>query len=121
MGRPLVRRLRAERIGRWGGDPQPGFDRHGIVVRLRTGRPAEIVLDRPLAQWPNHNLSLRNRELVFCETSRERVVGVDLDTGAERIVDVPGASTFVRALGRARRRPLPRRPSGRRSCTRSDL
>jgi hypothetical protein len=98
VGRPLVRRLRSGRTRRFGADPRPGAERRGLVVHLRPGEPAEIVIDRPLRRWPNHNVVLVGRELVFCETSHERVVGVHLDTGAERSVDVPGASTFVRAL-----------------------
>jgi len=98
VGRPLASRVRAERIRRFGADPQPGAARRGVVVRLRPGRPAEIVLERELGKWPNHNVVAHGRELVLCETSHGLVTGVDLDTGAERTVEVPGAASYVRGL-----------------------
>jgi hypothetical protein len=98
VGRPLAHRLRAERVRRFGADPQPGADRRGVVVHVCPGRPAEVVVERPLAKWPNHNVLEHGREIVLCETSRETVVAVQLDTGEERAVEVPGAMSFLRGL-----------------------
>jgi hypothetical protein len=97
-GRPLTRRLRAERIRRWGADPQPGAIRRGMILELTPGRPAEVLVDRSLAGWPNHNQLEHGRELVLCDTSRGCVVAVDRDTGAERTVAVPQAESFLRGL-----------------------
>ena len=98
VGRPVASRLRAERVRRFGADPRPGTDRRGLVVHVRPGRPAEVVVDRPLAKWPNHNVLEHGREVVLCETSRGIVVGLNRDSGEERSAKVPSASGFVRAL-----------------------
>jgi hypothetical protein len=98
VGRPLVRRIRAERVRRHGADPQPGTCRRGLVVHLRSGRPAEVIADRSLVKWPNHNVVAHGREAVLCDTSRGLVVAIDRDSGAERIVAVPQASRFLRGL-----------------------
>lgn len=98
VGRPLARRLRAERVRRFGADPQPGASRRGMVVLVRPGRPAEILVDRPLVKWPNHNQLAHGREIVLCETSTGRVVAIDRDSGAERAVAVPQAAAFLRGL-----------------------
>lgn len=97
-GRPVTRRLRAERVRQFGADPQPGSERRGLIVHLRPDRAAEVIVDRPLAKWPNHNVLEHGREIVLCETSRGLVVGVHRDTGEERSADVQGASGFVRGL-----------------------
>jgi hypothetical protein len=98
VGRPLMRRLRAGRVRRFGADPQPGAARHGMIVLLAPDRPAEVVVDRPLVWWPNHNQVPHGREVVLCETSAGRVVAVDRDTGAQRSVAVPQSSSFLRGL-----------------------
>jgi len=98
VGRPLTRRLRAGRVDRFGADPRPGAERHGIIAHLRPGRAAEVVVDRPLAKWPNHNVLVHGHEIVWCETSRGVVAGLARDTGTERQVEVHGASDFVRGL-----------------------
>jgi len=98
VGRPLMRRLRAERISRWGADPQPGAIRRGMILQLTRDCPAEVLVDRSLVGWPNHNQLEHGRELVLCDTSRGHVVAVDRDTGAERAVAVPQAESFLRGL-----------------------
>jgi hypothetical protein len=98
VGRPLTRRLRAERVRRFGADPQPGAHRRGMVLLLRAGAPAQVLIDRPLVHWPNHNQLAHGDEIVFCDTSGGRVVAIDPATGAERSVDVPQASAFLRGL-----------------------
>jgi hypothetical protein len=98
VGRPLARRLRATRVERFGADPQPGSKRHGMVVLVRRDGPAEVLVDRPLVKWPNHNQLPHGREVVLCETSTNRVVAVDRDSGAERVVAVPDAALFLRGL-----------------------
>jgi hypothetical protein len=100
VGRPLARRLRANRIAGFGADPQPGVDRRGLIVHLRPGRPAEMVVDIPLAHWPNHNVIDHGREVVLCDTSRGIVMAVDRATGATRAVEVPEAARFLRGLAR---------------------
>jgi hypothetical protein len=100
VGRLLARRLRAERVRRFGADPRPGASRRGLIVHLRPGRSAEIVVDRPLAHWPNHNVVEHGREVLLCETSRGIVVGLNRDTGEERSVEVQDAAGFVRGLAR---------------------
>jgi hypothetical protein len=97
-GRPLMRRLRAERISRWGADPQPGAIRRGMILVREPGRPARVLVDRLLAGWPNHNQVEHGGELVLCDTSRGQVVAVDRDSGAERTVAVPQAESFLRGL-----------------------
>lgn len=98
VGRPLTRRLRAERVARFGADPQPGTLRRGMVLLLRPGAPAEVLVDRPLVHWPNHNQLRHGHEIVLCDTSAGRVVAIDPATGTERAVEVPQASAFLRGL-----------------------
>jgi hypothetical protein len=98
VGRPLTNRLRADRVRRFGADPRPGAERRGLIVRVHSGNDAEVVVDRPLAGWPNHNVLVRGREIVLCETSQGTLVSLDMDTGEERSVDVQRSSGFVRGL-----------------------
>jgi hypothetical protein len=98
VGRPLTRRLRAGRVQRFGADPQPGTHRRGLIVRLAPGRAAEILVDRPLVRWPNHNQLVHGSELVLCDTAAGRVVAIDRDTGAERCAQIPQRSCFLRGL-----------------------
>jgi hypothetical protein len=98
VGRPLARRLRAERVRRFGADPQPGARRRGMVVSIARDRAAEVLVDRPLVNWPNHNQLAHGREIVVCDTSAGRVVAIDRETGRERAVTVPQAASFLRGL-----------------------
>lgn len=98
VGRPLTRRLRAERVRRFGADPVPGTVRRGMVVELRPGAPAQVLVDRTLVKWPNHNQLPHGDEIVLCDTSAGRVVAISPTTGAERVVEVPQASSFLRGL-----------------------
>jgi hypothetical protein len=90
--------MRAERLRRFGADPQPGVERRGLIVHVRQRRPAAVVVDRPLTAWPNHNVLEHGREIVLCETSRGRLLAVDRETRAERSVEVQPASGFLRGL-----------------------
>ena len=98
VGRPLTQRLRSARVERFGADPQPGARRRGMVLALRPGAAAEVLIDRPLVHWPNHNQLPHGDEIVLCDTSAGRVAAIDRRSGAQRAVDVPQASSFLRGL-----------------------
>jgi hypothetical protein len=98
VGRRLARRLRSERVRRFGADPQPGARRRGMVLSIARDGAAEVLVDRPLVKWPNHNQLAHGREIVLCDTSTGRVVAIDRDSGHERAVTVPQAASFLRGL-----------------------
>ena len=98
VGRPVSRRLRADRLRRFGADPQPGARRRGLIALVRPGRAAQVLSDRPLPGWSNHNQLVHGSELVLCDTGAGAVVAVDRDSSAERQAPIPQPSCFLRGL-----------------------
>ena len=105
IGRPFMRRLRAERVRRFGADPQPGSGRRGLVVHVRSGRRDGGGRGSLAAQVAQPQCAPSGRRLVLRHVAR-LVVARHRDTGAERVVAVPQASGFPRGLACAGGRPL---------------
>lgn len=69
------------------------------VVSLDASRRSAVLLTETDVAVPNHDVCVDGDLLVYCDTNRGRLVGVDAVTGAVRhAVAIPGAPSFVRGL-----------------------
>jgi hypothetical protein len=69
------------------------------VVALDGAERSEILLTETGTRVPNHDVEVNDGLLVYCDTNRARLVGVDMETGLARCaVAIPGEPSFVRGL-----------------------